>query len=109
MGMLGEDESMLATAVSPLNGSKKTTLALTAHEMPVPDNRSWMLAGEASESLERKDGCSFTSSTAVEMERRGGVKATETWMLPGETVTDREGAGTTTRHKRINMKAPVPE
>lgn len=107
MGKSGVVELMLATAVIPPNGSKKTTLELTAQDMPAPDNRIWMLAGEFRKAPERNVGRSFTSRTAVEIDRRGGVNTTEAWLLSGKA--DRDGAGTKATHKRISRKAPAPQ
>ena len=97
MGRLGAAELMFATAVRPLKGRMKTTAALAAQEMPAPDNRIWMVAGDVRRSLVRKVGCSFTSRTAVEMERRGGLKATTTSVLPGEAECAGAGADATTK------------
>jgi hypothetical protein len=102
MGKSGVLELMLATAVSPLNGSKKTTLELTAQVMPAPDNRIWMLVGECSQAPDEKVGRSLISRTAVEIERNGGVNTTETRLLSGTAV--RDGTGTEATHMRISRK-----
>ena len=54
MGRLGAAELMFATAVRPLKGRMKTTAALAAQEMPAPDNRIWMVAGDVRRALARK-------------------------------------------------------
>ncbi len=107
-GRLGTDALMLATATRPLNGSINSTGAFTAQEIPVPDNWIWMLEGEVSNWSERKVGCSFTTRMAVEMERCGGVKLTETSTLPGATA-DRTSTGTGTTERIANRKIPAPK
>ena len=63
-----------------------------------------MLAGEVSNWPERKVGCSFTSRMALEMERRGGVKATETSTLPGAGA-ERTGTEANPMDRMINRNA----